>query len=71
MVPRPKILSTPRSCAAAGSPGTPAETELLDLYDGPRSGRAQARDPIYGSDTGNWTTEMFIEAAYKSLRAGV
>ena len=24
-------------------------------------------DPIYGSNTGNWTTEMFIEAAYNSL----
>ncbi len=24
-------------------------------------------DPIYGHDTGNWTTDMFIEAAYKSL----
>jgi cyclase len=24
-------------------------------------------DPIYGSNAGNWTTEMFIEAAYKSL----
>jgi glyoxylase-like metal-dependent hydrolase (beta-lactamase superfamily II) len=24
-------------------------------------------DPIYGSDAGNWTTDMFIEAAYKSL----
>ena len=24
-------------------------------------------DPIYGSDTGNWTTDMFVEAAYKSL----
>src|SRR5437762_3358530 len=24
-------------------------------------------DPIYGSNTGNWTTDMFIEAAYKSL----
>lgn len=24
-------------------------------------------DPIYGSTTGNWTTDMFIEAAYKSL----
>ncbi len=24
-------------------------------------------DPIYGSSTGNWTTEMFIEAAYTSL----
>jgi glyoxylase-like metal-dependent hydrolase (beta-lactamase superfamily II) len=24
-------------------------------------------DPIYGRDTGSWTTEMFIEAAYKSL----
>jgi cyclase len=24
-------------------------------------------DPIYGSSTGNWTTDMFIEAAYKSL----
>jgi len=24
-------------------------------------------DPIYGSTTGNWTTEMFVEAAYKSL----
>ena len=22
-------------------------------------------DPIYGSDTGNWTTDMFIEAAYQ------
>jgi hypothetical protein len=24
-------------------------------------------DPIYGSTTGTWTTEMFIEAAYRSL----
>src|SRR5687768_8088371 len=24
-------------------------------------------DPIYGHDTGAWTTEMFIEAAYRSL----
>ena len=24
-------------------------------------------DPVYGSNTGNWTTEMFIEAAYNSL----
>ena len=24
-------------------------------------------DPIYGSATGNWTTNMFIEAAYNSL----
>jgi cyclase len=24
-------------------------------------------DPIYGRDTGTWTTDMFIEAAYKSL----
>ena len=26
-------------------------------------------DPIYGRNTGTWTTEMFIEAAYKSLRS--
>jgi len=26
-------------------------------------------DPIYGHDTGNWTTDMFIEAAYRSLSA--
>jgi hypothetical protein len=24
-------------------------------------------DPIYGRTTGTWTTDMFIEAAYKSL----
>jgi cyclase len=24
-------------------------------------------DPIYGNSTGNWTTDMFVEAAYKSL----
>jgi cyclase len=24
-------------------------------------------DPLYGSTTGNWTTDMFVEAAYKSL----
>lgn len=24
-------------------------------------------DPIYGSTTGNWTTDMFVEAAYNSL----
>jgi len=24
-------------------------------------------DPIYGRDTGAWTTDMFVEAAYKSL----
>lgn len=26
-------------------------------------------DPVYGSDTGNWTTDMFVEAAYRSLTA--
>ena len=26
-------------------------------------------DPIYGSTTGTWTTDMFLEAAYKSLTA--
>lgn len=24
-------------------------------------------DPVYGSTTGNWTTDMFVEAAYQSL----
>jgi glyoxylase-like metal-dependent hydrolase (beta-lactamase superfamily II) len=27
-------------------------------------------DPIYGRTTGSWTTEMFVEAAYRSLAAG-
>ena len=27
----------------------------------------QDYDPIYGSTTGKWTTDMFVEAAYKSL----
>jgi glyoxylase-like metal-dependent hydrolase (beta-lactamase superfamily II) len=27
-------------------------------------------DPLYGSDKGFWTTDKFIEAAYKSLKAG-
>jgi len=26
-------------------------------------------DPIYGHDTGNWTTDMYIEAAYRSMTA--
>jgi glyoxylase-like metal-dependent hydrolase (beta-lactamase superfamily II) len=26
-------------------------------------------DPLYGSTTGSWTTEMFVETAYKSLSA--
>jgi cyclase len=26
-------------------------------------------DPVYGSDKGSWTTDMFVEAAYKSLSA--
>jgi cyclase len=26
-------------------------------------------DPVYGSTAGNWTTDMFVEAAYKSLSA--
>jgi glyoxylase-like metal-dependent hydrolase (beta-lactamase superfamily II) len=30
----------------------------------------QDYDPIYGNNTGNWTTDMFIEAAYNSLSAG-
>ena len=25
-------------------------------------------DPIYGSTTGNWTTDMFVEAVYKSIK---
>ncbi|MET0213556.1 MAG: hypothetical protein ABW292_11160, partial [Vicinamibacterales bacterium] len=25
-------------------------------------------DPVYGSTTGSWTTDMFIEAAYSSLK---
>jgi hypothetical protein len=24
-------------------------------------------DPIYGHETGSWTTDMFVEAAYRSL----
>jgi hypothetical protein len=24
-------------------------------------------DPLYGATTGAWTTEQFVEAAYKSL----
>jgi hypothetical protein len=28
-------------------------------------------DPIYGRDTGTWTTDVFVEAAYKSLRSTV
>jgi hypothetical protein len=24
-------------------------------------------DPLYGSTTGFWTTDMFVEAVYKSL----
>ncbi len=27
-------------------------------------------DPLYGTDKGFWTTDKFIEAAYKSLKAG-
>jgi glyoxylase-like metal-dependent hydrolase (beta-lactamase superfamily II) len=27
-------------------------------------------DPLYGATTGAWTTDMFVEAAYKSLAAG-
>jgi len=30
---------------------------------------AEAYEPRYGSDTGPWTTSMFIEAIYRSLRA--
>jgi len=26
-------------------------------------------DPLYGRTNGNWTTDMFVEAAYKSLTA--
>jgi cyclase len=26
-------------------------------------------DPVYGATTGSWTTDMFVEAAYKSLAA--
>jgi len=26
-------------------------------------------DPLYGRTSGSWTTEMFVEAAYKSLSA--
>lgn len=25
-------------------------------------------DPLYGATTGPWTTDQFVEAAYKSLR---
>lgn len=27
----------------------------------------QDYDPIYGKNAGDWTTDMFIDAAYKSL----
>jgi hypothetical protein len=30
----------------------------------------QGFDPLYGSTTGKWTTDMFVEAAYKSLNTG-
>ena len=29
----------------------------------------QGFDAIYGTTTGKWTTDMFVEAAYKSLSA--
>ena len=25
-------------------------------------------DPLYGADKGFWTTDMFVEAVYKSLK---
>jgi hypothetical protein len=28
----------------------------------------QGFDRIYGSTTGKWTTDMFVEAVYRSLR---
>ena len=28
----------------------------------------QDYDPLYGTTSGNWTTDMFVEAAYKSLK---
>ena len=31
---------------------------------------AEAWDPQYGSKTGSWTTDNFVEAVYKSLKAG-
>jgi hypothetical protein len=31
------------------------------------AGPTRDYDPIYGRNTGAWTTDMFIEAAYRSL----
>jgi hypothetical protein len=31
------------------------------------AGPTRDYDPIYGKTDGNWTTDMFVEAAYKSL----
>ena len=33
------------------------------------AGPTRDYDPIYGSTAGSWTTDMFVEAAYKSLAA--
>jgi glyoxylase-like metal-dependent hydrolase (beta-lactamase superfamily II) len=34
------------------------------------AGPTRDYDPRYGSTSGPWTTDMFVEAAYKSLSAG-
>ena len=31
------------------------------------AGPTRDYDPIYGKSDGNWTTDMFVDAAYKSL----
>lgn len=33
----------------------------------PRQAVRREYDPLYGDATGVWTTDMFVEAAYRSL----
>jgi hypothetical protein len=39
----------------------------LTLAQVKAAGPTRDYDPRYGSSSGSWTTEMFVEAVYKSL----
>ena len=46
-----------------------SKIEGMLTYDGEEKHlRKFDYDGLYGSDTGPWTTSMFIEAAYKTLK---
>jgi glyoxylase-like metal-dependent hydrolase (beta-lactamase superfamily II) len=70
---RLKQMAVPADHVEGGTMIVPGHGRLCDaadlsVYQQVKAARpTRDYDPVYGRDRGDWTTEMFVEAAYRSL----